>query len=105
MTKAFTACACSRRLASEERFGGWWCEVRPSSPPFEPKWLAITKTVRPRKVNSPASGLRLLSQAVFAGSIRPGESVRAARPFSATTPVAVCRVAARAVGEGDPLAG
>ena len=82
MTKSFTACACRAACTSELRAGGWWCEARPSSPPLEPKWLAITKTFLPRKVNSPASGLRLSAHAGFAGSIRPGEWVSAALPVA-----------------------
>ncbi len=89
LTKAFTRVACWWRCVSELRDGGWYWEVRPWSPPLELKWLAITKTVRPRKANSPASGLRLFFQASSAGAIRPGLCVRCALPRIFVTPVAV----------------
>ena len=56
----------------ELRVGGWKRPNSGSSPPFELKWLAITNSVCPRYVNSPASGLRLASNAVLVGSMRPG---------------------------------
>ena len=88
-TKALTRVAWAWRWVSELRVGGWYCEVRPWSPPLEFRWLAITKTVRPRKTNSPTSGLRLDFQASSAGAMRPGETVRAALPCSRVTPTAV----------------
>src|SRR5690606_29574839 len=75
--KSWTALAWRWRWVSEERAGGWLTPVRLSSPPLDEKWLAITMTVRPRKVNSPARGLRLSVNASEVGSTRPGEWVRA----------------------------
>ena len=52
--------------------GGWTRPNSGSSPPFELKWLEITKIFLPLNMNSPANGLRLKSNAVFVGSMRPG---------------------------------
>ncbi|KIX79848.1 hypothetical protein SF12_01870, partial [Streptomyces sp. MBRL 601] len=68
LTKVLTEAAWAWRWVSEERVGGWRWPARGSSPPLEAKWLAIRKTRSPRKVNSPASGLRLFRQAGSAGS-------------------------------------
>ena len=61
--KSRTIVACSWRWTSELRTGGWMRPNSGSSPPLELKWLAITNSVLPRTLNSPASGLRLLSNA------------------------------------------
>ena len=56
-----------------------------SSPPLELKWLAITKYVLPRQRNSPASGLRLASNAGLVGSMRPGLNLSCGPPGVRTT--------------------
>ena len=72
-TKSFTTCACWWRCVSVGLDGGWKRPKSGWSSPFELKWLTITKYVLPRyDGNSPASGLRLVAQAAFSGSIRPG---------------------------------
>ena len=50
-----------------ERTGGWKRPKSGWSPPFELKWLAIDEQLWPLNVNSPASGLRLLSKAGLVG--------------------------------------
>src|SRR5918995_370865 len=62
-TKAFTDAACWWRATSVERIGGCQRPKRGSSPPFELKWLTITISVLSFQTNSPASGLRVASQA------------------------------------------
>ena len=95
------------------RTGGWNRPNSGSSPPLQLKWLAITKTVLPRNVNSPASGLRLLSNAGFVGSIRPGRvgqldlaaDRRRRRPAWSASPPGRSTNYSRAVGaeqEPDP---
>ena len=51
--------------------------------------MAITKTVSPLYVNSPASGLRLTLQAGFVGSMRPGLNDSSGTPPLFTTVVFV----------------
>ncbi len=89
-TNSRTSVACASRCASVTRAGGWKRPNSGWSPPLELKWLATTNTVLSLKTNSPASGLRLLVQAVLAGSIRPGDTDRCGLPFGpATTSTAV----------------
>src|SRR3954469_18532002 len=88
-TKSCTTCACPERRTADDCAGNW---KRPSalwSPPLELKWLAIAKTVLPRKLNSAASGLRLVVQTGLVGSMRPGDRVSAGSPWLLTTDVPV----------------
>ena len=82
-----------------------------SSPPLELKWLATTKIVLPFQVNSPASGLRLSSNAGSSGSMRPGLNVSCgpcavpARPrssWSTCRPGGRRRTARGRCGTGSP---
>src|SRR4051794_37126656 len=93
--KPLTIRACACRWSSLTRTGGWRWPNSGSSPPLELKWLATTITVLPFHVNSPASGLRLVVNAVFPGSMRPGLNVRCASPRLRTTPVEVVDVPPR----------
>ena len=88
-TKSWTICACWCRCTSELRVGGWKWPSSGWSPPFELKWFAITNRWWPLNRNSPASGFRLVLNAVLFGSMRPGlaESSGPFGPF--TTVVAV----------------
>ena len=63
----------------DERAGGWRRPNSGSSPPFELKWLAITNSVCPLNVNSPASGLRL----AFERRVRRVDAARAERQLRA----------------------
>jgi len=68
---------------------GWNRPINGSSPPFESKWLPMTKTLRPRNRNCPTSGLRESSKATFVGSISPGDWVSCAVPSTFLTPTLV----------------
>ena len=70
------------------RSGGWKRPNSGWSPPLELKWFATANTVSPRQRNSPASGLRLVVNAGFGGSSRPGLNVSSGPDGPSTTSVA-----------------